>query len=112
MNNVISLRPDPLRNLYELIDKIHDTNPTPEQKRITDEALSLVQQMIEDRESNYSFDSEALAASQRIMRLMYRPAPIGGYPQLQAQVQCVVIDAMKWANPDRGNYGDPTLPVA
>lgn len=47
MNNVIPLRPDPLRNLYELIDTIHDTNPTPEQKRITDEALALVQKMIE-----------------------------------------------------------------
>lgn len=30
MNNVIPLRPDPLRNLYELIDTIHDTQPTPE----------------------------------------------------------------------------------
>lgn len=112
MNNVIPLRPDPLRNLYELIDTIHDTKPTPEQKRITDEALELVQKMIEARESNYSFDSEALAVSKRIMRLMCRPAPIGGYTQLLAQVQCEVIDAMKWANPDRRNYGDPTLPVA
>ncbi|WP_275268725.1 hypothetical protein [Pantoea ananatis] len=47
MNNVIPLRPDPLHNLYELIDTIHDTNPTSEQKRITDEALALVQKMIE-----------------------------------------------------------------
>jgi len=51
MNNVIPLRPDPLRNLHELIDTIHDTNPTPEQKRITDEALALVQKMIEIREA-------------------------------------------------------------
>lgn len=112
MSNVTPLRPDPLSNLYELIDTIHDTSPTPEQKRITDEALALVQKMIEARESNYSFDSEALAVSKRIMRLMCRPAPIGGYTQLLAQVQCEVIDAMKWANPDRRNYGDPTLPVA
>lgn len=52
MNNVIPLRPDPLRNLYELIDTIHDTNPTPEQKRITDEALALVQKMIEACHAN------------------------------------------------------------
>ncbi|WJZ70047.1 hypothetical protein [Pantoea phage PA-1] len=52
MNNVIPLRPDPLRNLYELIDTIHDTNPTPEQKRITDEALALVQKMIEASYAN------------------------------------------------------------
>ncbi len=52
MNNVIPLRPDPLRNLYELIDTIHDTNPTPEQKRITDEALALVQKMIEGSHAN------------------------------------------------------------
>jgi hypothetical protein len=49
MSNVIPLRPDPLRNLYELIDSIHDTNPTPETKRIADEALALVQKMIEAR---------------------------------------------------------------
>lgn len=49
MNNVFPLRPDPLRNLYELIDSIHDTNPTPETKRIADEALALVQKMIEAR---------------------------------------------------------------
>lgn len=47
MNNVIPIRKDPLRNLYELIDSIHDTNPTPETKRIADEALALVQKMIE-----------------------------------------------------------------
>lgn len=47
MSNVIPIRPDPLRNLYELIDSIHDTQPTPEQKRITDDALALVQKMIE-----------------------------------------------------------------
>lgn len=52
MNNVIPLRPDPLRNLYELIDTIHDTDPTPEQKRITDEALALVQKMIEASHAN------------------------------------------------------------
>lgn len=52
MNNVIPLRPDPLRNLYELIDTIHDTNPTPEQKRITDEALALLQKMIEASHAN------------------------------------------------------------
>lgn len=52
MNNVIPLRPDPLCNLYELIDTIHDTNPTPEQKRITDEALALVQKMIEASHAN------------------------------------------------------------
>ncbi|WP_205950263.1 hypothetical protein [Pantoea stewartii] len=52
MNNVIPLRRDPLRNLYELIDTIHDTNPTPEQKRITDEALALVQKMIEASHAN------------------------------------------------------------
>lgn len=52
MNNVIPLRPDPLRNLYELIDSIHDTQPTPEQKRITDEALALVQKMIEASHAN------------------------------------------------------------
>lgn len=52
MNNVIPLRRDPLRNLYELIDTIHDTNPTPEQKRITNEALALVQKMIEASHAN------------------------------------------------------------
>lgn len=52
MSNVIPLRPDPLRNLYELIDSIHDTQPTPEQKRITDEALALVQKMIEASHAN------------------------------------------------------------
>ena len=50
MSNVIPLRPDPLRNLYQLIDSIHDTNPTPETERITDEALSLVEKMIEARD--------------------------------------------------------------
>lgn len=52
MSNVIPIRPDPLRNLYELIDSIHDTQPTPEQKRITDEALALVQKMIEASHAN------------------------------------------------------------
>ena len=50
MNNVIPLRPDPLRNLYQLIDSIHNTNPSPETERITDEALALVEKMIEDRD--------------------------------------------------------------
>lgn len=49
MSNVIPLRPDLLRNLYELIDSIHDTNPTPETERIADEALALVLKMIEAR---------------------------------------------------------------
>ena len=52
MSNVFPLRPDPLRNLYQLIDSIHDTNPTPETERITDEALSLVEKMIEARDGD------------------------------------------------------------
>jgi len=51
MNNVIPLRPDPLRNLFETIDKFNDTDLSPEQKRITDEALALVQKMIESRDA-------------------------------------------------------------
>lgn len=47
MNNVIPLKPEPLRKLYELIDSIHDTQLTPEQKRIINEALALVQRIIE-----------------------------------------------------------------
>ena len=42
-----SFKARPLRNLYEFIGIIHDTNPIPEQKRIADEALALVQRMIE-----------------------------------------------------------------
>lgn len=52
MSNVIPIRPDPLRALYELIDSIHDTQPTPEQKRIADEALALVQRLIEASHAN------------------------------------------------------------
>lgn len=52
MSNVIPIRPDPLRTLYELIDSIHDTQPTPEQKRIADEALTLVQRLIEASHAN------------------------------------------------------------
>lgn len=52
MSNVIPIRPDPLRTLYELIDSIHDTQPTPEQKRIADEALALVQRLIEASHAN------------------------------------------------------------
>lgn len=47
MSNVIPLRPDPLRNLYELIDKLNDTELKISQQSITDEALALVQKMIE-----------------------------------------------------------------
>lgn len=52
MNNVIPLRPDPLRNLFETIDQYNDTEQSPEQKRITDEALALVQKMIEAGHAN------------------------------------------------------------
>ncbi len=52
MNNVIPLRPDPLRNLYELIDKLKDTELTISQQSITDEALALVQKMIEASHAN------------------------------------------------------------
>jgi hypothetical protein len=52
MNNVIPLRPDPLRNLYELIDKLNDTELTISQQSITDEALALVQKMIEASHAN------------------------------------------------------------
>ncbi len=52
MNNVISIRPDPLRNLFETIDQYNDTEQSPEQKRITDEALALVQKMIEASHAN------------------------------------------------------------
>lgn len=55
MSNVIPLRPDPLRNLYQLIDSIHDTNPSPETERITDEALALVQNMIEAKHGEKDF---------------------------------------------------------
>lgn len=47
MSNVIPLRPDPFRTLFETIDQYNDTDQSPEQKRITDEALALVQKMIE-----------------------------------------------------------------
>lgn len=47
MNNVIPIRRDPLRTLFETIDQYNDTDQSPEQKRITDEALALVQKMIE-----------------------------------------------------------------
>lgn len=59
MSNVIPLRPDPLRNLYQLIDSIHDTNPSPETERITDEALALVQNMIEARDGDTERGPEA-----------------------------------------------------
>lgn len=52
MNNVIPLRPDPLRNLYELIDKLNDTELTISQQSITDEALALVQKIIEASHAN------------------------------------------------------------
>lgn len=52
MNNVIPIRRDPLRNLYELIDKLNDTELTISQQSITDEALALVQKMIEDSHAN------------------------------------------------------------
>jgi len=54
MNNVISLRPDPLRRLYELIDSIHDTQLTPEQKLIANEALALLQKIIEAKSLSHS----------------------------------------------------------
>lgn len=47
MSNVIPIRPDPFRTLFETIDQYNDTDQSPEQKRITDEALALVQKMIE-----------------------------------------------------------------
>ncbi|WP_313686326.1 hypothetical protein [Pantoea sp.] len=49
MTNVIPLLPVLLRQLFELIDSVHDTNPSTEAKRIIDEALLLVQKMIEKR---------------------------------------------------------------
>lgn len=52
MSNVIPLRREPLRNLFETIDKFNDTELSPEQKRITDEALALVQKMIEASHAN------------------------------------------------------------
>lgn len=46
-------------------------------------------------------DSEALAVSREIMKIMYSSMPKGGSSQLMAQVQCLVIDAMKVAQGDK-----------
>lgn len=48
----------------------------------------------------HKVDSEALAVSREIMKIMYGPMPKGGSVQLMAQVQCLVIDAMKVAQGD------------
>lgn len=48
----------------------------------------------------HKVDSEALAVSREIMKIMYGPMPLGGSVQLMAQVQCLVIDAMKVAQGD------------
>lgn len=42
-------------------------------------------------------DQLALDAATDIMALMYGPLPVGGSVQLQAQVQCRVLDAIKAA---------------
>ena len=52
MNNVIPIRPDPLRKAFEVIDTLKDTKLSPGQERIADEALSWLQKAIEERYRN------------------------------------------------------------
>lgn len=96
MNNVIPLRPDPLRNLYELIDTIHDTNPTPEQKRITDEALALVQKMIEAKSANS--EKVPTKLNEAVREIRQHIDKQGGYN----------FEALKREQ----DYGEDDLPVA
>jgi len=44
-------------------------------------------------------DVLALNAAQEIMALVYGPTPLGGSPQLLAQIQCVVSEAIVYAAP-------------
>lgn len=55
----------------------------------------------------HKVDSEALAVSREIMKIMYGPMPHGGSVQLMAQVQCLVIDAMKVAQGDNSLSRQP-----
>lgn len=61
------------------------------------EALEIALPVLEQQE----VDSEALEVSREIMKIMYGPMPQGGSVQLMAQVQCLVIDAMKVAQGDK-----------
>ena len=44
-------------------------------------------------------DVLALNAAREIMALVYGPTPLGGSPQLLAQIQCVVSEAIVYAAP-------------
>lgn len=55
----------------------------------------------------HKVDSEALAVSREIMKIMCGPMPQGGSVQLMAQVQCLVIDAMKVAQGDNSLSRQP-----
>ena len=59
----------------------------------------------------HKVDSEALAVSREIMKIMYGPMPPGGSVQLMAQVQCLVIDAMKVAQGDNSLSRQPEQPT-
>lgn len=61
------------------------------------QALEIALTVLEQKD----VDSEALAVSREIMKIMYSPMPSGGSVQLMAQVQCLVIDAMKVARGDK-----------
>lgn len=49
--------------------------------------------------SNSMYDAKALELSARVMELFEAPLPIGGAVQLQARIQNLFIDAMRFANP-------------
>lgn len=50
MNNVIPLRPDPLRQAYEATDKLNDTKLSPGQQQLVDSIASYLEKAIELRD--------------------------------------------------------------
>ncbi|MCJ8601024.1 hypothetical protein MWH03_00320 [Klebsiella pneumoniae] len=59
-------------------------------------------------QSTWMYDAKALELSARVMELFEGPMPLGGAVQLQAMIQNLFIDAMRFANPGRTPGTDTT----
>lgn len=62
--------------------------------------------------ARHQYDSKALELARKVMAIMYGPMPIGGSVQLQAQVQCLFVEALQYAAPPAPVVPDAWIPCS
>lgn len=84
-----------------LIDKLHHNQTKEHGISILEEKYLIGLEKALPFLDPIDIDSEALAVAREVMGIMYGPMPSGGSVQLMAQVQCLIIDAMKVARGEK-----------